>query len=52
MQEEGLEAEIILTISRKADHEAARESLHLGAQDFLVKPVELNYLPWAIHLSL
>lgn len=52
MQEEGLSPSVILTISGEADHDAARRSLELGAQDFLVKPLELAYLDWAIRLRL
>jgi CheY-like chemotaxis protein len=52
MQEEGLKPSVILTISGEADHDSARKSLELGAHDFLVKPLELAYLDWAIRLRL
>ena len=52
MQREGLKPRVLLTISGAADDDSARESLKLGAHDFLVKPLELSYLAWAIRLRL
>lgn len=52
MQQEGLAPTVVLTISGAADNESARKSLQLGAHDFLVKPIELKYLDWAIRLRL
>ena len=52
MQQEGLKPAVVLTISGQADHDSARKSLRLGAHDFLVKPIDLNYLDWAIRLRL
>jgi len=49
---EGIEPKVVLCISGQADDEAARQTLRLGAHDFLVKPMDLNYLDWAIRLRL
>ena len=52
MQQEGLKPAVVLTISGEADDESARRSMQLGAHDFLVKPLDLSYLDWAIRLRL
>jgi len=52
MRDEGLEPRVVITISGEGDHESARESLRLGAQDFIVKPLELGYVDWAIRLRM
>jgi DNA-binding response OmpR family regulator len=52
MRREGIEPKVVLSTSGQADDESARQTLRLGAHDFLVKPIDLNYLDWAIQLRL
>lgn len=52
LREEGRDASVIYTMSGKIDDDAARESLRLGANDFLVKPISLDYLQWNLKLRL
>ena len=52
MRREGIEPKVVLSISGQADDESAHQTLRLGAHDFLVKPIDLNYLDWAIRLRL
>ncbi len=43
LRDEDVEVAVI-TISGHADEDTARESLNLGAADFINKPVDLEYL--------
>lgn len=52
IRREKLPVGVILTMSGTGDHEAAQESLRLGAHDFLVKPLSLEYVAWTLYLRL
>jgi CheY-like chemotaxis protein len=52
VREEGLKPAVVIGISGASSQDEARELLSLGANDFLVKPIDLNYLSWAIRLRL
>lgn len=51
IREEGLRAGTIWTMTGMGDHDAAEESLNLGAADFLSKPVDLKHLDWRLDLE-
>ena len=51
IQERGLRAGTIWTMTGMGDHEAAEQSLTLGAEDFLTKPVDLKHLEWRLDLE-
>ncbi len=49
---EGLEVGLICAMSGYGDDDAAHESLRLGADDFIAKPVDPEYLKWRLGLWL
>jgi two-component system response regulator MprA len=51
IREQGLTAGTIWTMTGMGDHDAAEESLSLGADDFLAKPVDLKHLDWRLDLE-
>ena len=51
IQEQDLPAGTIWTMTGMGDHDAAEESLNLGAEDFLTKPVDLKHLDWRLDLE-
>ncbi len=51
IRDQGLRAGTIWTMTGMGDHEAAEESLNLGAEDFLAKPVDLKHLDWRLDLE-
>ena len=51
IRDQGLRAGTIWTMTGMGDHEAAEESLNLGAEDFLTKPVDLKHLDWRLDLE-
>ena len=52
MRKERLKPKVVLTISGDPDDALARASLHLGAHDFIIKPIQWEYLEWALKLRL
>jgi DNA-binding response OmpR family regulator len=51
IREQGLPACTIWTMTGMGDNDAAKESLSLGAADFLTKPVDLKHLDWRLDLE-
>lgn len=51
IRDEGLSAGTIWSMTGKGDHEAAEQSLRLGASDFFTKPVDLQHLDWRLELE-
>ncbi len=51
IREQGLRTGTIWTMTGMGDHEAAAESLNLGAKDFLTKPIDLKHLDWRLDLE-
>jgi DNA-binding response OmpR family regulator len=51
IREQGLVTGTIWTMTGMGDHDAAEQSLSLGADDFLAKPVDLKHLGWRLDLE-
>ncbi len=51
IREQGLPVGTIWTMTGMGDHATAKESLELGAADFLSKPVDLKHLDWRLDLE-